>query len=206
MQLGETIATYDLALALRGESGKFEVTSPAGETFHVTCKPNHSIASFEWSGSRAEVQPFLIRKIAETVSLQQGRATTTGLTEGESQARTGQAPFLLENQENEAKSLSQCDRVVSLPEIVEDNPRGLEVASLDLRFLESDPGSRPSARVCVKLGPPDQQGKDENVVTSACSTFNELDAEIRRLHAQLDEIRARSRKMFYKSQASVASA
>lgn len=206
MQLGETIATYDLALALRGESGKFEVTSPAGETFHVTCKPNHSIASFEWSGSRAEVQPFLIRKVAETVSLQRGRATTTGLTEGESQAGAGQAPFLLENQGNEAKSLSQGDRVVSLPRIVEDNPGGLEVASLDLRFLESDPGNRPSARVCVRLGPPDQQGKDESVVTSACSTFNELDAEIRRLHAQLDEIRARSRKMFYKSHAAVATA
>ncbi len=38
MQLGETIATYDLGLALRGESGKFEVTSPAGEIYHVTCQ------------------------------------------------------------------------------------------------------------------------------------------------------------------------
>ena len=38
MQLGEKIATYDVALALRGESGKFDVTSPTGEIYHVTRK------------------------------------------------------------------------------------------------------------------------------------------------------------------------
>lgn len=196
MQLGETIATYDVALALRGESGKFEVTSPAGEIFHVTSKPNDSISSFEWSGSKAEVQPFLIRKVAEPVSPQLGRAPAE-LTEGESNARTGQAPFLLENQGNQAKSL---------PKIVEDNSMSLEVADLDLRFLESDPGtSRSSACVCVKFGPLERPGKHENL-TSACATLNELDAEIRRLHAQLDEIRSRARKMFYKSHAVVASA
>lgn len=45
MQLGETIATYDVGLALRGESGKFEVTSPVGEIYQVTCKANHSISN-----------------------------------------------------------------------------------------------------------------------------------------------------------------
>ena len=42
MQLGETIATYDVALALRGENGKFDVTSPSGDVFQVTCTPNHA--------------------------------------------------------------------------------------------------------------------------------------------------------------------
>jgi hypothetical protein len=36
--------------------------------------------------------------------------------------------------------------------------------------------------------------------------FNELDAEIRRLHAELDEIRARAKKKFYRAQASAAGA
>ena len=73
MQLGETIATYDVALALRGESGKFEVTSPSGEIFHVTCKPDHSISSLQWSGNQAGPQPFLLRKVAEPVSQEPGK-------------------------------------------------------------------------------------------------------------------------------------
>jgi hypothetical protein len=192
MQLGETIATYDVALALRGESGKFEVTSPAGETFHVTCKPNHSIASFEWSGSKADAQPFMIRKVAEPVSPQQG--TTT---EGESLARTNQTPFLLETQGNEAKQSSNGDRIISLAKIAEDNSGVVEPANLDLLFLERDPKTeQPSARVLVNRG----MNKIEGAITTTCATFNEFDSEIRRLHAQLDEIRARARKMFYKSQ------
>jgi hypothetical protein len=36
--------------------------------------------------------------------------------------------------------------------------------------------------------------------------FIELDAEIRRLHAELDEIRARAKKKFYKAEATAVSA
>jgi hypothetical protein len=36
--------------------------------------------------------------------------------------------------------------------------------------------------------------------------FIELDAEIRRLHAELDEIRSRAKKKFYRAQASTAGA
>jgi hypothetical protein len=43
-------------------------------------------------------------------------------------------------------------------------------------------------------------------MTSQCATFNELDSEIRRLQAQLDEIRSRAKKMFYKTQAFATSA
>lgn len=207
MQLGETIATYDVALALRGESGKFEVTSPGGEIFHVTCKPDHSISSFEWSGSKAEVQPFLVRKVAEPVSLQHGGVTSTSFIEDESETRTGQPPFLLERQGSEAKPSSHIDRIVSLPKIVEDNSGDLEATNLDLLFLESDPKTgQPSACVCVKRGQLDQPSKNEGAITSTCATLNEFDAEIRRLHAQLDEIRARARKLFYKSQVAAASA
>jgi hypothetical protein len=35
-------------------------------------------------------------------------------------------------------------------------------------------------------------------------TFIELDAEIRRLHAELDEVRARAKKKFYKTHAAAA--
>ena len=69
MRLGETIATYDVGLALRGKSGKFEVTSPTGEIYDVTCKSSHSISNLEWSSSGTDHSPFLIRRIAEGAPL-----------------------------------------------------------------------------------------------------------------------------------------
>lgn len=202
MQLGETIATYDVALALRGESGKFEVTSPTGEIFHVTSKPDYSISNLEWSGGKTAPQPFLVRKIAEPVSLAQGKGTTSEIIEGGAQARPGRAPFLLENQREEAETSSDGDKVASLPKIVEDNFQSPEVANLDLLYWESDPRTKqPSACVCLKNGPLDQPDKSEKLITAPCATFNQLDAEIRRLHAQLDEIRYRARKKFYQAQA-----
>jgi len=70
MQLGETIATYDVAAALRGESGKFEIISPNGDIHHINCKPNDSISNLEWSGHRTGPQPFRVRKVAEPVLLE----------------------------------------------------------------------------------------------------------------------------------------
>lgn len=43
--------------------------------------------------------------------------------------------------------------------------------------------------------------KNETLITAQCVSFIELDAEIRRLHAELDEIRSRAKKKFYKAQA-----
>jgi hypothetical protein len=43
--------------------------------------------------------------------------------------------------------------------------------------------------------------KASRLISAPCFTFNELDAEIRRLHAELDEIRARAKKKFYKAHA-----
>lgn len=206
MQLGETIATYDVALALRGETGKFEVTSPAGETYHVTCKPNHSISSFEWSGNRPDAQPFLIRKVAGPVSPEQGKETAAGAVDGTVPPQSARAPFLVENQEDEGKpSPQKVSAIIASTPI--DNLQQREGADLDLLYLESDPRTqRPSACVYLKGGQRDHAILTEILMTSTCTTYNELDAEIRRLHAQLDEIRSLAKKNFYKAQMVAASA
>jgi hypothetical protein len=85
----------------------------------------------------------------------------------------------------------------------------MEISSLDLSYLESDPGTKqPSACVYLKTsGVQDYAGiKAERLVTVPCLSFIELDAEIRRLHAELDEIRGRAKKKFYKSEGAVAGA
>ncbi len=68
MKLNDSITTYDIAEALQGEQGKFEVTSPTGERYYVTCQPGHSISSIEWAGGEANLQPFLVRKVAQPVT------------------------------------------------------------------------------------------------------------------------------------------
>jgi len=207
MHLGETIATYDVALALRGESGKFEVTSPTSEIFHVTCKPNQSISNLEWAGSKTVPQPFLIRKIAEPVSLAEGKGTTSGTIEGAAQALPGRAPFLLENQREETKTSSDADKVASLPKPLDDDFHSPEVANFDFLYWESDPGTKQhSACVGLKNGHLDQPGEAEKLLTSVCTNFNDFDAEIRRLHARLDEIRYQARKKFHLAQAVAAGA
>jgi len=201
MQLGETIATYDVALALRGESGKFEVTCPTGEAFHVTCKPNHSIANLEWSGERAEPQPFVVRKIAEPVTLEIGRITAPTASGTQPPVR---APFLLENQGEESKSETVHERVSVLQKTEEDRFESRETAIVDLLYVESDARSKqPSACICLKGGPSDPPLR---LLTTACASLNEFDSEIRRLHAQLDEVRSRARKLFYKAHAVAESA
>jgi hypothetical protein len=79
MKLNDSISTYDVADALQGETGKFEVTSPNGERYFVTCQPGHSIISLEWAGSEPNpstrfarsgqaLQPFLVRKVAQPIA------------------------------------------------------------------------------------------------------------------------------------------
>lgn len=206
MQLGETIATYDVALALRGESGKFEVPSPTGKIFHVTCKPNHSISTFQWSGDGKDPQPFLIRKVAQPASQEQGKATPA-MPEGGPQTLANRIPFLLENQGDDSHSSCAGDLVDALPEARQDGLQSPETMNLDLLYLESDPRTRqPSACVCLKSGQADQHGKAGQLITVSCATFNEFDAEIRRLHARLDEIRYPARKKFHLAQAEAAGA
>src|SRR5580658_7458161 len=68
MKLNDSISTYDVAEALQGEIGKFEVTSPTGERYFVTCQHGHSIVSLEWAGSDPNPQPFLVRKVAQPIA------------------------------------------------------------------------------------------------------------------------------------------
>lgn len=85
----------------------------------------------------------------------------------------------------------------------------METSSFDLLYLENDPGTgSASACVCVKAADRrDYAGvKAEKLVTCPCLSFIELDAEIRRLHAELDEIRAGARKKFYRAHAAASNA
>jgi hypothetical protein len=85
----------------------------------------------------------------------------------------------------------------------------MQTLSLELSYVESDPRTQlPSACVYLKArGTEDYAGiKAEKLITAPCLTFVELDAEIRRLYAELDEIRARAKKKFYKAEAMSAAA
>jgi hypothetical protein len=78
----------------------------------------------------------------------------------------------------------------------------METSSLDLLYLEKDPATKqPSACVYVKANSrKDYAGvKAAKLVISPCQSFVELDVEIRRLHAELEEIRCRAKKKFYKA-------
>ena len=68
MKLNDSISTYDVAEALQGEIGKFEVTSPTGERYFVTCQSGHSIVSLESAASETNLQPFLVRKVAQPIA------------------------------------------------------------------------------------------------------------------------------------------
>ncbi len=204
MQLGEIIATYDVDLALRGESGKFEVTSPTSETYFVTCKPNHSTLKPELAGSRTYPQAFLVRKIAESISLEE-QCQAASVVEEPTSASPSRAPFLLENREERGELPANADLLAATQEIPGQAP---EVWNLDLFYSNSDAGmEQPSASIYVKGAHEDDSGdKPRKSLTSACGNFNDLEAEIRKLHAQLDEICSRAKKKFYKARAAAATA
>jgi hypothetical protein len=88
-----------------------------------------------------------------------------------------------------------------------DNRCVMETSSLDLLYL-GPCTEQPSACVCVKAASNRHHGDvaGEKLITVPCLTFIELDAEIRRLHAELDEIRSRAKKKFYRAQAAAAGA
>jgi hypothetical protein len=79
--------------------------------------------------------------------------------------------------------------------------------NIELLYLEDDSAVEPPS-ACIYLNSEleDRVFEAKSLMTSRCATFNELDSEIRRLEAKLDEIRSRAKKMFYKSQAVAASA
>jgi hypothetical protein len=79
----------------------------------------------------------------------------------------------------------------------------MEISTFDFVYLERDPRTKqPSACIYMKsTGQQDYAGmRADKLVSAHCLSFIELDAEIRRLHAELDEIRARAKKKFYKAE------
>jgi len=85
----------------------------------------------------------------------------------------------------------------------------MQTTNLDFVYLEKDPRTQqPSACIYVKSsGQQDFAGVPaDRLISAHCLSFIELDAELRRLHAELDEIRAQAKKKFYKAEAAAASA
>jgi hypothetical protein len=201
MQLGETIATYDVALALRGESGEFDVTSPTGKISHVTCRFGHSITNLQWSGDGANPQPFVIRKVAEPVSPAPEKTSTNSI-ETPAQPRLANAPFLISSDEDDLLSERSPAAAVAL-QVPEPVQASKEIYDLELVYLDAQPTTlQPTACVSLRC----ESLRDRLNLTNACTTFNQFDAEIRRLHSQLDDIRYRARKKFYQAQEIAAGA
>ena len=67
--------------------------------------------------------------------------------------------------------------------------------------VQSPPNPGDATLVSLSCVDDDAQGQALDVLWE-----HELDAEIRRLHAELDEVRARAKKKFYKTHAAVAGA
>jgi hypothetical protein len=85
----------------------------------------------------------------------------------------------------------------------------MDTTSIDFVYMESDPRTKqPSACLYLKsAGKADYAGIEaRNLISMPCLSFIELDAEIRRLHAELDELRYRAKKKFYKAHAASAGA
>jgi len=107
-------------------------------------------------------------------------------------------PFLLDQLAGADKAGVRA--VVESPKTTPATASTPEVVGLDLLFTESDPGTKnPSACVALKTGLSVQP--TQVWITAACANYNDFDAEIRRVQAQLDEIRYRARKRFYQTQA-----
>jgi len=203
MQLGEIIATYDVDLALRGETGKFEVTSPNGDIHYVTCRPNRFLAKGETSANQIYPRAFLIRKIAELLADEAGEADAAMARDNHTPVST---PFLLESRHDAEKLSLNADCGATMPDSSRANAD--EVCCLDLSYSANGAQTeRPCAFVYVKSGQteyPDAGAR--KLMTAPCGSFTELDAEIRKLHAQLDEICLRAKKNFYRAYAAAASA
>ena len=65
MQINETVRAYDLAEALHGESGKFEVVTSQGTRLILTALPGDSIANLRVASEGGSEQMIWIKKIAD---------------------------------------------------------------------------------------------------------------------------------------------
>lgn len=193
MELGETIATYDVELALRGEAGKFEVRSPAGEIYYITCKQDPVTAKAGATLVPTPSQAFLIKKIADPVSVDP-RAVALALTSREEVV--ARAPFLIDDRPINNESSTETVPLSSHAQS--------EIWGFELFYAEDTSEKKaPSALVLVKKA--EAEGSEtQQMITAPCGNFNELDSEVRRLHAQLDEICLQAKKRFYKAYAAAS--
>ena len=85
----------------------------------------------------------------------------------------------------------------------------METSTVDLLFLDADPRTgQPSACVWVSAGGSEDFAgvSKDRLLTTPCATFIELDAEVRRLQAELDEIRRQAKRKFYRTETATAGA
>ncbi len=69
MRLNQTFSVTDPAVALEGDNGVFELTSPNGEKFQVTCEPGRSITNIRYlprGQQHQQQQPWRIKKVGES--------------------------------------------------------------------------------------------------------------------------------------------
>jgi len=72
MKLNDSITTYDVAEALQGETGKFEVTSPNGEP--ISLRPARTLyCQLGVGGSEPNLQPFPRAESSCNLSTTEGR-------------------------------------------------------------------------------------------------------------------------------------
>ncbi|HYX70276.1 MAG TPA: hypothetical protein VE825_14155 [Terriglobales bacterium] len=66
LSINETLVTHDPAQALRNEAGIFELISPTGEKFQLTCRAGQSIVSFRYvPKGHNESREWQVKKVAE---------------------------------------------------------------------------------------------------------------------------------------------
>jgi hypothetical protein len=83
----------------------------------------------------------------------------------------------------------------------------MQTSTFDLAYLERDSSTQlPSACIFMKASTRNDYAdiSADKLLTSQCLSFVELDAEIRRLHAELDELRARAKRKFYSAESAAA--
>jgi hypothetical protein len=82
----------------------------------------------------------------------------------------------------------------------------MHTQNFGLVYLEEDPRThQPSACICMKpSGAENYAGvPGDQLISAHCMNFLQLDSELRRLQAELDEIRAQAKKKFYKTEVAV---
>jgi hypothetical protein len=177
-------------------------TSPAGETYQLTCEQDHSIVSWEWTGTNP--RPFLIRKVAEPVPFSKPDQAATRMPEMVAPPRGAKTPFLVETGDRQSEAEARETPVPAVSPVSRPDPNLANLEDLDLLCRQvRDEGAQTTVWVCLRT---ESAHHHENPVTNGCTTFNEFDAEICRLHAQLDQIRYRARKKFYEAQIVAAGA